>query len=123
MTTQPTILVVEDDMYLRQVQVRLLQYAVPGAVVVSAENVAEALELYTQEAIDLVITDHNLPDGSGIDIIRTIRQRDHNLPIILTSAYYGNEFGARAAGATRFLAKPIEVPDFIAAVRPLLGLN
>jgi CheY-like chemotaxis protein len=120
MDRQPAILLVEDDTFVRQFQVRLLGYAVPNAIVFEAAGVQDALAILETEQFALVITDHNLPDGSGMQIIRSIRQYNKELPIILTSAYYGNEFGARAAGATCFLPKPIELDHFLTTITPLL---
>lgn len=120
MNRQPTILLVEDDTFVRQLQVRLLHYTVPAAIVLEAATVQDALSILAREQLALVITDHNLPDGSGMQIIRSIRHGNKELPIILTSAYYGNEFGARAAGATCFLAKPIELDHFLQTVVPLV---
>lgn len=121
MYSPPTILLVEDDHFVRKMQIHMLRYVAAGAVIVEAANVAQALSAVQDQSFTVVITDHNLPDGSGIDVIRGVRHHDATVPIILTSAYYGNEFGARAAGATCFLPKPVELEQFMTALQPLLS--
>ncbi|MCB0363353.1 MAG: response regulator, partial [Bdellovibrionales bacterium] len=51
--------------------------------VVRASNAKEAIELVEAHSPDLIITDTNMPLGSGIDLIRSVRERNNLTPIII----------------------------------------
>ncbi len=106
-----TILVVEDD----AVQRRLLRFFLEqqGYRVIGASNVSEALT-YTQHGLpDALLLDAMLPDGSGLDVCRQIRQlpEGQTLPILLLTAYDIEPVIVEAfeAGATDFIAKPVNL--------------
>jgi CheY-like chemotaxis protein len=58
-----------------------------GYHVTIAENVEAALQSAAQEEFDLLISEIGLPDGSGVDLIRQLREKWHNLPNIALSGY------------------------------------
>jgi DNA-binding response OmpR family regulator len=71
-----------------------------------------------------VVTDLQLSDLTGIDIVAALRERDERLPIIaLSGAYEGPHVEAAALrlGATRFMGKPIRRDALLAAVRACLA--
>ena len=77
-------------------------------------------------APDLVIMDINLPHVSGLDLIAGIR-RDallNDTPVLAVTAYAGkgDEEKIRDAGAEGYLAKPVSIGPFMAAVRQHLGI-
>jgi DNA-binding response OmpR family regulator len=69
-----------------------------------------ALEMLETEAPDFVLLDIRLPDQSGLDVLRTMRGKAIELPVIVVSASHGPnlEAEAHAAGADDFLLKPYE---------------
>jgi two-component system cell cycle response regulator DivK len=73
---------------------------------------------------DLVITDIQLPHVSGLELIRLLRADAQlcEVPIMAVTAYsaQGDEERIRAAGAQSYVAKPISVVKFVAAVQELL---
>jgi two-component system cell cycle response regulator DivK len=73
---------------------------------------------------DLVITDIQLPHGSGLELIRMLRADAQlgQVPIMAVTAYsaQGDEARIRAAGAQSYVSKPISVVTFVAAVQELL---
>lgn len=106
-----TILVVEDD----AVQRRLLQFFLEqqGYQVRSATNVSEAL-IYIQPGLpDALLLDAMLPDGSGLEVCRQVRQLPDGqaIPILLLTAYDIEPVIVEAfeAGATDFIAKPVNL--------------
>jgi DNA-binding response OmpR family regulator len=78
------ILVVEDDSTLRSVIVRNLE--VRGHVVLEAETATEAAVQATNEDPDLILLDINLPDMSGWNVLRELRQAGKEIPTIVISA-------------------------------------
>ena len=77
------VLVIDDEAVVREVIVAML--AGSGYEVVCAATAAEALELFPDESIRVVITDVFMPDGSGLELLETMRIRRPNLPIVLVT--------------------------------------
>lgn len=78
------ILIVEDDTTLNSGLCKALRE--DGRRIVSCENIAEARDQLLLDTVSLVILDVNLPDGSGLTMLREIKTRDPKLPVILLTA-------------------------------------
>jgi len=103
------ILVVEDHADTARIMRRLLTRE--GHNVEVAGDVATALQLAGMRHFDLLISDLGLPDGSGLDLIRALRQRQQQLPAIALSGY-GQEQDIRStreAGFAAHLTKPVNL--------------
>jgi two-component system, OmpR family, response regulator len=114
------ILVVEDHKDTREVVTLLLELR--GYKVSQAETVAVALQLARTESFDLYLLDSRLPDGSGVELCRSIRQFDGNTPIIFysASAYETDKREAIACGAQGYLVKPCSPEELEETVEELL---
>jgi DNA-binding response OmpR family regulator len=116
------ILVIEDD----PVAVRLLQHALGrvGHDVDVARDVASGKAAAQNGRYDLMILDLFLPDGSGWDVLRHLRE-DLSVPypILLLSGHRLAEFldRAQAAGAAGYVMKPFSIRDLLAEVERLTG--
>lgn len=77
----------------------------------TANDVASAIELLETQRFDLCITDMNLPDGNGIDLVRHIQTHYPNLPVAVITAYGNMELAVEAlkAGAFDFVSKPLDL--------------
>ena len=97
---------------------RLLE--INGYTVYTARTAAEAKDLADARRCDLFIGDVGLPDESGLDLMRELRER-HGLVGIAVSGYAGKEdvADALAAGFGKHLAKPLSFPDLLAAMDEL----
>jgi CheY-like chemotaxis protein len=115
-----TILVVDDYAPSRYGFRRIL--AADGYAFAEAADGATALRHLGPE-VGLAIVDINLPDTSGFDLCRAIRQRHPKLPVVLISASYRaaeqNE-GWRDSGAEEFLEQPVDADELRALVRRLI---
>ena len=80
-----------------------------GYQVTTAESVEAALRTAAQEEFDLLVSDIGLPDGSGEDLLRLLREKGHDFPSIALSGYGMEEDIARsrAAGFQVHLVKPV----------------
>lgn len=89
-----------------------------GHDVMTAGDVATALELAEQHAFDLLVSDLGLPDGSGHDLMRQLRRRRHELPAIALSGYGQEEDirHSRDAGFATHLTKPASRERLLEAV-------
>lgn len=108
-STRLTILLVEDHEDSRMVLRTILQRQ--GHTVLEAENLQNALEIVKTNQIDLLISDIALPDGTGVDLMRSIR-RDSSTPGIAISAYGSERDQERSlqAGFMAHLVKPLNIP-------------
>lgn len=114
------LLLVEDDRPLARVLERGL--AEEGYAVDVVGTVLNAREQLTVHDYDLAVLDIGLPDGDGLDLCRTIRQRNVGLPILMLTARDGisDKVAGLDAGADDYLTKPFAYPELAARVRALL---
>jgi CheY-like chemotaxis protein len=92
-----------------------------GYHVTTAESVKTALQAVAQEGFDLLVSDIGLPDGSGVDLIRQLREKGHNLPSIALSGYGMQQDieRSRAAGFQVHLIKPVSPQQLQSAIDQL----
>jgi two-component system chemotaxis response regulator CheY len=119
----PRLLIMDDDVTLRTTVARGLERA--GHEVVQAGNGAEGMVELEGGSFDLVVTDINMPDMDGIEVIMNLGRAYPDLPVIAVSGgglmshelLLGN---AGALGAAGVLAKPFELAELNAIIDRLL---
>jgi two-component system response regulator AtoC len=74
---------------------------------------AEALQLFREQSPDVVVLDLRLPDTDGIDLLRTLRQHQPGLRVIITSAYVSLEPQLQVLNLPHdgYLVKPFDLDD------------
>jgi two-component system CheB/CheR fusion protein len=119
------VLVVDDDMHVRDMVTMMLEHA--GARVTGCANGPQALDALRAALPDVMVMDINLPGPSGLSVMRTIRRLDdvgaRAVPAIAVSGY-GEQFGLdviKEAGFTECLSKPVALGDFVGAVARVAG--
>ena len=110
------MLLVEDNLVTLKVMSRLFRDF--GYEVTPAPDVASARTAAQAKQFDLVVSDLGLPDGSGLDLMRQLRDR-HGLRGIALSGYGQDEDvrESRAAGFVEHLVNPVDFARLEAAVR------
>jgi len=107
-TTTKTILLAEDSSSVRKFVSLALK--MQGFRVIAAEDGMQALEFLPKEHIDLVVTDLNMPNMDGYELIRNIRANEQykSIPIIILSSLSKDEDIKEGmdAGANSYLIKP-----------------
>ncbi len=105
---ESTVLVVDDEELYRRALERILTRA--GHAVLSARDAAEALQIVSSEAVDLVLADVRMPGLSGLELVRQIHEFSPDLPCIVITGYGGADQSVEAlrAGAFWYLEKPFE---------------
>ncbi len=123
MLTAHRILVVDDNHLIRRLLDLILEGA--GYVPVEAESGEEALALVAEAAPDLCIVDEAMPGMRVSELIGELRRspdaRIAALPIIGISGREGAARELLAAGATTFVAKPVDEPRILSAVARVLS--
>ena len=106
-------LIVDDDEMARASLEHLCSKMDELEIVASCDNGIEAMKLLKRESIDLVFLDIEMPDLSGLDLVKTL---DHLPQIIFVSGHTKYAVEAFEYHVTDFLVKPIDLPRLIKAV-------
>jgi two-component system sensor histidine kinase RpfC len=117
------ILVAEDNSVNQQVIQGILRHAGHSVhMVASGEKVLDTLDA-DENAVDMLILDMNMPQMSGIDVVKTVRFLDasHSLPVIMLTADATPEAKAASmsAGADAFLTKPVDAKALLERIASL----
>jgi len=109
------ILVVDDQASNRNILRQELTHR--GYAVETANDGAEALGKVESSRPDLMIVDYMMPNMSGLDVLKELRNREHDIPVVMITAYGTVERAVQAMkeGAYDFITRPFE-PDHIAIV-------
>jgi DNA-binding NtrC family response regulator len=109
------ILVVDDDADIREVLGDRLQSL--GYRVFAADNAKAGLEVLERQNPQVVLLDIEMPDMNGIDLLREVRRREHDVTVVMITAYGTIERAVEAMkeGAYDFIPKPFE-PDHVALI-------
>jgi len=114
------VLVVEDEATLREQLVTQLRQQ--GYAVDAAADGTEGLFAGSEYACDIGVIDLGLPDFSGIDLIRRLRDQDRNFPILILTARgrWEDKVEGLGAGADDYLVKPFHIEELLARLNALL---
>jgi len=122
MSTQPFVLVVEDDP--AQLEVLVYNLGAEGYIVESADNGDEALLKIRELEPDLVVLDWMLPNVSGIEICRQLKSKADTraIPVIMLSARSEEDDRVRGLeiGADDYVVKPYSIAELLARIRTQL---
>ncbi|MEW8606068.1 MAG: sigma-54 dependent transcriptional regulator [Candidatus Thiodiazotropha sp.] len=125
--SQSTVLIVEDDPSLREALSDTLELA--GYPVCLAEEGGAALELLQQRSVGMVISDVQMQPMDGHSLLRQVRDRFPELPVLLMTAYGTIEKAVTAMhdGAVDYLTKPFEAEVLVSKVashiRPIVDVR
>jgi DNA-binding response OmpR family regulator len=111
------ILLVEDDRPLAAGLKKALQQQ--GFAVNDVETGKAALHVVDTETPDLIILDIGLPDIDGLSVLRTLRKKHRELPVLLLTARdsIDDKVAGLDSGADDYLAKPFDVTELLARLR------
>ena len=121
--TEPALLVVDDERHIR----RVLQLSLgdAGYRVLEADSFASAKAVLGAERVDLVLTDLQLPDRSGLELLEELRATRPDLPVILITAFGTVETAVAAmrCGAFDYVTKPFRMEELEALVARALEIT
>jgi CheY-like chemotaxis protein len=114
--SQKTVLVVEDDPWIRSLMADLL--AGEGYSVVQASDGKAGLELAEENEPDVILLDLAMPEKSGLDVLHELKnsQPTSDIPVIIVSAYAMLMMGSDARRADGVIQKPFDLADLLVQV-------
>lgn len=119
-----TILIVEDSSTTRAL-IRAVIDELGDFETAEAASGFEALKMLPQQEFDLIITDINMPDINGLELINFVRSnaRYSHVPIIIVSTERSEEDKKRgmALGATAYVTKPFKSLELQEAIQKIIG--
>ena len=121
MTPQNTILIVDDENYLRQSLSLILQKE--NYRVEAAANAEDALDYLQSHEYDLMFLDLNLPGMNGIELLIKVHRQSPHMPVLILTAHAELESAIQAVrlGARDYLIKPVEPVLILARVEEILA--
>jgi EAL domain-containing protein (putative c-di-GMP-specific phosphodiesterase class I) len=119
------VLVVDDEHMMRKLLARLLQKRGYDVITTGDGSSQNTRDVIARGGFDLVITDLHMPEFDGMKVLRMVRERDPDLPVILVTAEPSTEsaIGALKLRATAYLTKPIDENCFDSEVQEALVLG
>ena len=113
------VLIVDDHDIVRKGLAMLISRQEGLSVVAEAGTVAEAVEKAQKSVPDVVVMDIRLPDGTGIEASRDIRDENADIKVLMLTSHSGEEavMGSIMAGASGYLLKEVPSQEIVDAIR------
>ncbi len=123
MTEALRILIVDDQPRTRQSLKALLMTEFPLAIMLEAENGAEAIKSVEALLPGIVLMDARMPEVDGIEATRAIKRRTPHVKVIVLSMFAEYQAAALEAGADAFIGKGEPLEHLLAVLREIGTLN
>jgi two-component system, chemotaxis family, chemotaxis protein CheY len=120
------VLVADDSSTMRKIIIRSLNaIGIPDANITEAGDGEQAIQLFDQGEFHLILTDWNMPQRSGLEVIEAIRSRGSAVPIIMitTEAEKRRILDAIRAGVSDYLIKPFDAEALRGKVEKLCPVH
>jgi two-component system chemotaxis response regulator CheY len=118
-----TILIVDDSATMRMIVVKSLRLAgFDTATVIEASGAKEALQKLAAGGIDIMLSDVNMPDITGIELVKVVKAKMKNLPVIMITTESSPEMKEEMlkAGASGIITKPFPPEELQKVIGPLV---
>jgi two-component system chemotaxis response regulator CheY len=118
-----TILVVDDSKAMRMIIRRTMREAGFHHKLVEASSAAQALTVLQSTQIDLILSDWNMPEMNGMDLLLKLQTDGHAIKFgfVTTESSSEMQSTAKDAGAVFLITKPFTPESFRSALEPILG--
>lgn len=117
------VLVADDSRVMRQIVIRTLRQAGYDWQIIEATDGQEAYDMALAENPDLILSDWNMPNATGIEALQALRQAGCMIPFGFVTSEGSQEMRdqAEAAGALFLIAKPFTAESFREVIDPVLA--
>ncbi len=116
-----TIAVVDDHNIFRSMVVSALTGNLPSKILSFDDPVRVLGTLKSGEGADIILSDINMPQMNGMELLKRIKKEYPGKVCIMMSAEPGYEDFAKQSGADAFLAKPFKLADLLTVVEKFIG--
>lgn len=113
------VLLIDDHELIRQGLARAFERDAEMTVVGQAGSVATGLAAFGELGPDVVVTDLELPDGHGLEVVRQVRAMSDTVGLVVLTMHAGDDeiFAAMEAGASAFVGKDSKAAEVVSAAR------
>jgi DNA-binding NarL/FixJ family response regulator len=113
------VLLIDDHELIRQGLARAFERDDSMTVVAQAASVGAGVKAYEDEKPDVVVTDLQLPDGHGLDVVRAVRAVSDTAGVVVLTMHAGDDqiFAAMEAGASAFVGKDSKATEVVSAAK------
>jgi two-component system chemotaxis response regulator CheY len=118
------ILIADDSRAMRMIVTRTLRQAgLSGHELIEAEDGRQALDLVFEKAPDLILSDWNMPEMTGIEFLKALRAKGSSTPFCFVTSEGSDEMRdlASAHGALGLIAKPFTAEGFLDVLGSVVG--
>jgi DNA-binding NarL/FixJ family response regulator len=114
-----TVLLIDDHELIRQGLARAFERDEQTTVVGQAGTVAGGLASFAELQPDVIVTDLQLPDGHGLDVVRGVRAVSDTVGLVVLTMHAGDDqiFAAMEAGASAFVGKDSKAAEVVSAAK------
>lgn len=121
MTKDLKLLYVEDDKIARDATLAIFEEFFDN-IIVGVDGI-DGLNKFNKDTFDIIITDLNMPNMSGLEMLKEIRKVSNDIPVIVLSAHNEDEYkiGSIKTGTSTFLSKPINLEKFLTSIYEALN--
>ena len=114
-----TVLLVDDHELIRQGLARAFERDDDMTVVAQAGSVAQGLAAFGSHQPDVIVSDLQLPDGNGLDLVRSVRTVSDSVGVVVLTMHAGDDqiFAAMEAGASAFVGKDSKSSEVVSAAK------
>lgn len=117
-----TILYVDDEPAIGAILAHAIEQA--GHHAVGAKSVHEALQAIARGGVDLIVSDHQMPGLTGLDLLELLHQDGVDIPVIMLTGFASIEHAVAAikAGAIDYIPKPVDAQQLVLAIDQALDV-
>lgn len=116
------VLIVDDEPQMRNSLAAFLETVMDGTEVLTASGSSEAVETVQSRRVDIVLSDHRMPGGTGYDVLQRIRELDPAIGRLLMTGAPEVDLAKRAlneGGIDRFFTKPLDPDEVLEAIEQI----
>lgn len=117
------VMLVDDEIFITEGLRNIIDWEALGLEVVqSAENGEEALRKFNESPVDIIVTDINMPNKTGLELVKELKDTGHNVKFIILSGYDEFSYAKKAIeyGVENYILKPIDEEELEEALKKLV---
>ncbi|WP_055069420.1 response regulator transcription factor [Clostridium massiliamazoniense] len=117
------VMLVDDEIFITEGLRNIIDWEALGLEVVqSTENGEEALRKFNESPVDIIVTDINMPNKTGLELVKELKDTGHNVKFIILSGYDEFSYAKKAIeyGVENYILKPIDEEELEEALKKLV---